>query len=57
MNAIVRVKFYLLWDLISGFWQIKIEEENKPKTVFSTLWEYYEYNIILFGFKRVLVTF
>ncbi len=36
MDAIAGAKYYSSWDLISGFWQIKIEEGNKAKTAFST---------------------
>jgi len=36
MDAIARAKYYSSWDLISGFWQIEIEEGNKAKTAFST---------------------
>src|SRR6266540_4822142 len=36
MDAIAGAKYYSSWNLISGFWQIKIEEGNKAKTAFST---------------------
>src|SRR6266540_5770915 len=36
MDIIARTKYYSSWNLISGFWQIKIEEGNKAKTAFST---------------------
>ncbi len=36
MDVIAGVKFYSLWDLISGFWQIEIEKGDKVKTAFST---------------------
>ncbi len=51
MDAIAGVKFYSSWDLISGFWQIEIEEENKMKTVFSNFWGHYEYNVMPFRLK------
>src|SRR6266540_3763230 len=49
MDAIVGAKFYSSWDLISGFWQIEIEEGDKAKTAFSTSWRHYEYNVMPFG--------
>ncbi len=36
MDAIAKAKFYSFWDLISGFWQMEIEEGDKVKTAFST---------------------
>ena len=57
MDVIAGVKYYSSWDLISEFWQIEIEEEDKAKTAFSTSWGYYEYNIMPFGLKGALVTF
>ncbi len=57
MDAIVKAKYYLSWDLISRFWQIKIEEGDKVKTAFSTLWKYYKYNVMPFGLKEALTTF
>jgi len=35
INAIAGAKYYSSWDLISRFWQIEIEEEDKAKTAFS----------------------
>src|SRR6266498_4450555 len=43
MDVIAEAKYYLSWDLISGFWQIEIEERDKAKTAFSTSWGHYEY--------------
>ena len=57
MDTIAVAKYYSSWDLISGFWQIKIEEGDKAKTAFSTSWEYYEYNVMFFGLKGALTTF
>ncbi len=57
MDAIAKAKYYLSWDLISRFWQIEIEKEDKAKTAFSTSWRYYEYNVMPFGLKRVPATF
>ncbi len=34
MDVIARTKYYSSWDLISGFWQIEIEESDKAKTAF-----------------------
>ena len=57
IDAIAEAKFYSLWDLISGFWQIEIKEDDKAKIAFLTLWEYYKYNIMPFRFKKAPATF
>src|SRR6266498_4452064 len=57
MDAIAGAKYYSLWDLINGFWQIEIKEGDKAKTVFSTSWGYYEYNVMPFGLKGASATF
>ena len=36
MDVIAEAKYYSLWNLISRFWQIEIEEGDKTKTAFST---------------------
>ncbi len=57
MDAIADAKYYSSWELISGFWQIEIEEGDKVKTAFSTSWGYYEYNVMPFGLKGAPATF
>jgi len=47
MDAIAGAKYYSSWDLISGFWQIEIEEGDKAKIAFSTSWGHYKYNVML----------
>src|SRR6266498_1598491 len=57
MDAIAEAKYYSSWNLISEFWQIEIEKEDKAKTAFSTSWEHYEYNVMPFGLKGAPATF
>jgi len=57
MDMIAGAKYYSSWDLISGFWQIEIEEEDKVKTAFSTSWGHYEYNVMPFGLKGASAIF
>ena len=40
------------FDCKSGFYQIKMNEESKPLTAFSTPQGHYEWNILPFGFKN-----
>ena len=40
------------FDCKSGFYQIKMTEESKPLTAFSTPQGYYEWNVLPFGLKN-----
>ena len=40
------------FDCKSGFYQIKMTEESKPLTAFSTLQGHYEWNVLSFGLKN-----
>ncbi len=44
-------------DMASRFWQIEIKERNKYKIIYAILEELYEYNIIFFRLKEILVIF
>ncbi len=36
-------------DLASGYWQIEVEEQDKPKTAFNTGYGLYEFNVLFFA--------
>ena len=44
-------------DLLAGFWQIKIKEEDIPKTAFVTGGGFYEYKVMPFGLINSPATF
>ena len=44
-------------DLLAGFWQIKIKEEDIPKTAFVTGSGFYEYRVMPFGLINSPATF
>ncbi|WVZ70623.1 hypothetical protein U9M48_019271 [Paspalum notatum var. saurae] len=51
LNAVTVKNKYPLphIDILSGYYQIKIREEDIPKTAFSTRYSLYEYLVISFG--------
>ena len=44
-------KYYSSVDLKSGYWQVRVREEDKAKTAFSVPWGLYEFNVLPFGLK------
>jgi putative transposase len=48
---------YSFTDGFSGYHQIKIAQEDRYKTTFSTEWGYYQYRVMLFGLKNAPTIF
>jgi hypothetical protein len=48
-NQLIEAQVFSKIDLQSGYHQIKIHEEDIPKTTFSTRYVLYEYLVISFG--------
>ena len=50
-------KWFSSLDIASGYWQIEIEEMDKPKTALITQEGLYEYNVMPFGLCNAPATF
>jgi hypothetical protein len=49
--------WYSSLDMASGYWQLEIEEEDKPKTAFITKYGLFEHNRMAFGLCNAPATF
>ena len=46
-----RAKYYSSVDLKSGYWQVRVREEDKAKTAFAVPEGLFEFNVLPFGLK------
>jgi hypothetical protein len=52
-----RAKYLSKIDLWSGYYQLKIQLEDMPKTAFVTRYGQYEFTVMLFGLTNALAYF
>src|SRR5581483_7138389 len=49
MDSLGNAHWFSSIDLTSGYWQIEMKEEDKPKTAFIFREELFEFNVMPFG--------
>jgi len=59
LYSLEKSKYFWTVDCASGFWQITVRTEDRPKTAFSTKYRHFEYKSIPFAaatFQRLMTT-
>jgi hypothetical protein len=55
-DQLIGAQVFFKIDLCPGYHQIKIREEDIPKTAFSSQYDIYEYLVMSFGLTNTLLT-
>jgi hypothetical protein len=57
LDALQGARYFVTLDMNSGFWQIKMREQDVPKTAFVVPHGHYEFLKMPFGFRNATSTF
>lgn len=57
LDQLQNAKYFTSMDLKSGFWQIELDAESRPKTAFTTHAGLYHFTVMPFGLTNAPATF
>ena len=57
IDTLAGSQWFTMLDLISGYWQVEMNENDKEKTGFCTPCGLFEFNVMPFGLANALATF